>query len=66
MRKIKQWQLDHGLSQVDLSVLFEVSISHISMICNGVRMPSLPLAVKIEKLTGGFVAPRDWVEEASE
>ena len=64
MRKIKQYQIDHGLSQTDLSHIWGVSISHVSMVCNGVRMPSLPLAVKIEKSTQGFVLPRDWVEEA--
>ena len=64
MRRIKQYQLDHGLSQVDLSHIWGVSISHVSMICNGVRMPSLPLAVKVEKSTQGFVRASDWVEEA--
>ena len=66
MQRIKEYQKVNGLTQQDLARTFKISVSMMSMLATSQRLPSLPLAVLIEEETMGFVAPRDWIREASE
>lgn len=44
----------------------EISRSYLSDILNGNKTPSLDLAVRIERLTGGAVPASSWIPEVAQ
>ena len=49
-----------GLRQTKVSEALGISNGHTSRLANGVEVPGLALAVKIEKWSGGAVPPASW------
>lgn len=50
-----------SLTQAQFALLVEVDQATVSKLCRGALMPSLPLAVRIERATGGKVPASSWV-----
>ena len=57
--QLEQWQIKNNVSDAALAKLAKVSASYISHIKAGRRTPSLPVALRFEKITGGAVKARD-------
>ena len=56
-----------GLSRTDWAKRLNISKSYMSDLLNGNRVPSLDLAVRIERATDGAVPASSWLpEEAAE
>ena len=56
MSTLKQYLRDHELSQVDFAREVGISVSYLSEIAAGIKVPSLAVAVKIHRATGGAVS----------
>lgn len=50
-----------GLSQSEWAGRLGISRNHLSSILSGVRLPSLTLAVRIERKTEGAIPAASWV-----
>ncbi|WP_367998669.1 helix-turn-helix transcriptional regulator [Shimia thalassica] len=50
-----------GLSRTDWAKRLEISKSYMSDLLNGKRIPSLEVAVRIERATGGAVPASSWI-----
>ena len=63
MNVLRYYAQKKGLTQHELSKQFGISISSISMMMNGERLPSLDVACRIERLTSRpKILPRHWIE----
>ena len=63
MTKLSQYLSDTGTTQADLSKRVGIKASHMSLLASGDRLPSLPLAILIERETDGAVPASCWVRE---
>ncbi|WP_225028988.1 helix-turn-helix transcriptional regulator [Xinfangfangia pollutisoli] len=54
---------DAGLTQAQFAETVGVDQATVSKLCRGKLVPSLPLAVRIERATRGEVAASSWVPE---
>lgn len=59
--KFKQYLVNKGLRSKGAAKLLDVSADHILKLCRSERLPSLHLALKIQKMTKGKVKPGDWI-----
>ncbi|WP_431197557.1 helix-turn-helix transcriptional regulator [Shimia thalassica] len=50
-----------GVSRTDWAKRLEISKSYMSDLLNGKRIPSLEVAVRIERATGGAVPASSWI-----
>lgn len=60
---LRTWRKARQINQATLARLLGVSLAHISQIETGVNAPSLALAARIERTTGGDVRAIDLVRE---
>jgi len=58
---LKKYFIASGIKQSDLADRLGISQAFLSQLLNGRRTPSLELAVRIERLTGGAVPAASWV-----
>ena len=61
MSKLKEYRKSRKISQSDFAGRIGAEQGTISKIENGAQLPSLDLAVKIQRETGGAVLPADFV-----
>lgn len=61
MANLSRYRADHGISQRDFAKSVECDQSIISRIERGEVSPSLKLAARIERVTGGVVPALSWV-----
>jgi predicted XRE-type DNA-binding protein len=59
---LRTWMQANGLTQIDLSGALGVHSSIVSRLLAQKMRPSLDLAVRIECLTGGIIAPAFWID----
>lgn len=59
--RLRVFRETRRMTRKDLAAALGVHRSMIAQIESGARTPGLLLAARIEALTGGFVAPREWV-----
>jgi transcriptional regulator with XRE-family HTH domain len=57
---------DSGVSRDVWAERFGIGRSYLSLLESGQKTPSLPLAVRIERETGGAVPATSWIPEAPE
>ena len=55
--RLRGWLAAHGVILVDFAAAIGIGPSHLSLIINGKRQPSLGVALKIQRLTG--IAPAE-------
>jgi transcriptional regulator with XRE-family HTH domain len=60
MQTLPDYLSKHGLTQRAFAVRVGVDQSIVSRLCAGRMTPSLDLALRIERETGGAVAPGVW------
>ncbi|WP_097082584.1 helix-turn-helix transcriptional regulator [Rhodobacter sp. JA431] len=65
MCKLSEHLKQAGLPQSAFAEAIGVSRGHMSALISGARLPSLELAVRIERLTGGAVPASSWVPLAN-
>lgn len=65
MCKLTAYLRDSRLTQAQFAAQLGVDQATISKICSGKLMPSLPLAVKIDRTSGGAVSVYSWVPSSS-
>ena len=58
--KINEWLQHKKWTQRQLAEKVGCKEPHMSLICNGHALPSLKLALKIDKVTHQMVRPNDW------
>ena len=63
--KLGVWVDANGWSREELATRLGIVRSSANRLCSGVRRPSLELALKIEKLTGGAVPAGYWRKVAA-
>lgn len=63
---LKQHIEDSQKSRREWADDLKVSISYLSLLCNGRKVPSLELAVRIDRLTKGEVPAVSWVHSRNE
>jgi len=63
---LAEWMERHGRSQASLASSCECSSSHLSLILNGKRGASLPLALKLSRATDGDVPVEAFQREGAE
>ncbi len=63
MHKLKIYIKQEEKSQQEFSRILGVTPNTLSSLIKGKSMPSLKLAYKIEKATGGLVTLYDWIPE---
>jgi DNA-binding transcriptional regulator YdaS (Cro superfamily) len=61
---LRRWLFDHQMTGLAFAEKVGVSGAAVSQWVNGVRVPSLDLAIKIEDATGGAVKARDMLAPA--
>ena len=66
MNMLDAYIKDSGLTQASFAARVGVRQSAISKVCNGVRRPSIDLAARIERVTGGKVPAASWAHEGSQ
>lgn len=59
--RLRSFRNTRRMSRKELATKLGVHASMVAQIESGTRTPGLLLAARIEELTAGFVAPRDWV-----
>ena len=62
MTKLSEYLTDHDISQNDFAEKIGTTQATVSRLVSGKVKPGLPLAVLIERETGGIVPPSSWVE----
>ena len=65
MTKLDQYIKEQGETAGALAKRLGISAQHVSFLRRGMRIPSLPLARKIEAATKGYVGLDDWPETAA-
>jgi len=58
--QLSEWLAREGIKRSRFAASVGVSPSHITGLCDGVSSPSLALAQRIHKETGGAVGPEDF------
>lgn len=61
--KFKEWIEVEGFKIDKIAEKIGISRQALSYLINGHHVPSLKVAVKIEKLTKGKVKCKDWIDE---
>lgn len=56
---LRRWISTAGLNYAALADILKISVPHLSRLITGGRMPSLELAMRIEKLTG--IPAESWI-----
>ncbi len=56
----------HGIKQAEFAASIGATQSMVSRLINGAAIPSLSLAAKIERATGGAVPASSWIVEADQ
>ncbi len=64
-RLLKAWMVREQFTQQALGAMLDVDASYISRLSAGTRSPSLALALRLERVTGGSVAALAWCDGAS-
>jgi DNA-binding XRE family transcriptional regulator len=64
MNALKKHLRDEKIKQADFAADLDVKQGTVSKIASGVIVPSLPLALKIERITRGAVPVSSWASEA--
>lgn len=64
MTKLAAYMKDRSppKTQADWGALFGISRNYLSEIASGAKSPSLEVAVRIERATGGAVPASSWIE----
>lgn len=62
MSKLREWRDAQEINQETAAEMFKISVSHLSMIETGARIPSLSVALEIQKKTDGVVTPASFYE----
>ena len=65
MEKMKSWLYVRGIKNSEFSREICVSAPTFHNIMNGRNLPSLPVAVAIQRKTGGAVKCEDWIDEGN-
>lgn len=60
MTKLDQYLSDQRIRQADFARLLEVRQATVSRLAAGQQLPSLRLAIRIERVTGGAVPANSW------
>jgi transcriptional regulator with XRE-family HTH domain len=60
--KLGEWVDAQGWTRQQLADELGITVGSAVRLCNGVRRPSLELAIKIERLTGGAIPVTCWIE----
>lgn len=63
MEKLANYLMNVSASQADFAAAVGITRGHMSALLSGVRLPSLDLAVRIERATSGQVPASSWVAE---
>lgn len=63
MSKLEAYLADHKVRQTDFARSVGVSQATVSKLVSGAMQPSLDLAVRIERTTGGSVPASSWVPD---
>ena len=63
MSALKPYLADQNLSQKAFALRLSVDPSIVSRLANGQMLPSLELAVQIERETGGAVPATSWIPD---
>lgn len=63
MENLQKYAELFNSSQVELARRFNISQPYMSLLFNGQKVPSLKLAVRIERMTGGYVPASGWVSD---
>jgi transcriptional regulator with XRE-family HTH domain len=50
--RLAEYRDRHGYKQYELAELLELAEAHLSQLLSGKRRPGLPIAVRIERMTG--------------
>lgn len=58
--RFAKWLDGCGRARARVAVELDVGPSTVTLLAQGTRRPSLDLAVRIERLTGGAVRATDW------
>ena len=58
--KFTKWMDSYGITDLELATLIHVDRSHIYRMRKGTKRPSLPVAVKLEKVSFGKVPTASW------
>jgi transcriptional regulator with XRE-family HTH domain len=65
MSILSNYLKETGLLQAEFAAKVGVGQGTISRLANGTMNPGLPLAIKIERATGGSVPVESWLEKPS-
>lgn len=60
--RLREYCTRHGYKQYELAQLLGIAEAHLSQILSGVRRPGLPIAVRIEDVTG--IPAKSWMLSA--
>jgi transcriptional regulator with XRE-family HTH domain len=64
MNNLQAFITSHGIKQAEFAASIGATQSMVSRLINGAAIPSLSLAAKIERATGGAVPASSWIPEA--
>lgn len=59
--RLKEWRVIHNLTLDKAAEVFNMDAGYLSMLERGKRIPTLKVAIEIEKKTYGYVKCQDWV-----
>lgn len=62
----KEAIINSGATRAEWADRLDISRSYLSDLVNGKKMPSLDLAVRIERLTAGAVPVASWIDVADD
>ena len=62
-RLLRLWRTERDMTQAQLAELLQVSYEQVSRAETGYHLPSLLLAVRISRVTGGRVPEESWAQE---
>jgi transcriptional regulator with XRE-family HTH domain len=63
MNNLQAFITSHGIKQAEFAASIGATQSMVSRLINGAAIPSLSLAAKIERATGGAVPASSWIPE---
>lgn len=65
MSDLRTFLLETGETQADFAERIGASQGTVSKLCKGLIYPSLPMAVRIQKATGGKVSVDSWIKDVA-
>lgn len=66
MMKFVEWVEQSGLTRTEVARRLGISQGHATDLCNRRFWPTLPLLLKIKRLTNGQVMPNDFLPDEDE